>query len=223
MITTRDGIATVHMNNGENRFRLSFVRAWMKVLDEIEKNCAIKGVIITGTENIFSLGLDTAYFQTQTVEYLQETRTNLAKVYRRITLLPVPTVAAINGHAFGAGAFLALACDYRVMRSDRGWLCWPEVALNMRMRPHTIDLIRLKFPIGKAIREAIFLGKRLNARDAYDLQLVDVVTSRENLNIEATKVLHEVLGSHVIDRKALGQVKADVYCFDSESDSPARL
>ena len=36
MVTSRDGIATVYMCNGENRFRMSFVKAWMKILDEIE-------------------------------------------------------------------------------------------------------------------------------------------------------------------------------------------
>lgn len=37
MILSRDGIATVRMNNGENRFRLSFAKAWMKILDDIER------------------------------------------------------------------------------------------------------------------------------------------------------------------------------------------
>jgi hypothetical protein len=37
MVTSRDGLATVRMNNGENRFRFSFVKAWMKILDEVER------------------------------------------------------------------------------------------------------------------------------------------------------------------------------------------
>ena len=38
----------------------------------------------------------------------------------------------VLGHAFGAGAFLALACDLRVMRPDKGWLNWPETPLGLR-------------------------------------------------------------------------------------------
>ncbi|XP_045194338.2 uncharacterized protein LOC123549961 [Mercenaria mercenaria] len=225
MITSRDGIATVHMTNGENRFRLSFVNAWMKILDEIEENNDIKGVIITGNEKYFSLGLDVAYFNTQTAEYVDQTRNSLAKFYRRLTLLPVPTVAAINGHCFGAGAFLALACDYRVMQSDRGWLCWPEVALNMRIRPHSIHLLRLKFPVGKAIRDAVILGKQLTARDSHDLQLVDIVSPQESLNDDATKLLHDVLGKNGIDRQSLKQMKADIYDFPGHlyADNTAKL
>lgn len=61
------------------------------------RNHTIKGVIITGSEKYFSLGLDINYFKTQTPEYVEETRISLAKLYKRLTLLPVPTVAAING------------------------------------------------------------------------------------------------------------------------------
>jgi enoyl-CoA hydratase/carnithine racemase len=39
-------------------------------------------------------------------------------------------VAALNGHAFGAGLFMALACDYRAMRTERGFICFPELNLG---------------------------------------------------------------------------------------------
>lgn len=51
----------------------------------------------------------------------------MGQIMERLLLAPIPTVAAINGHAFAAGAFLALACDYRIMREDRGWICISEV------------------------------------------------------------------------------------------------
>ena len=53
------------------------------------------------------------------------------------------------GHTFGAGAFLALACDYRIMRSDRGWLCWPEAELNMKFQEPSLELIRLEHSLHK--------------------------------------------------------------------------
>ncbi|XP_053402504.1 uncharacterized protein LOC123548329 isoform X2 [Mercenaria mercenaria] len=197
----------------------------MSLTELILRNSGIKGVIITGNEKYFSLGLDVAYLSTQTAEYLEETRISTAKLYKRVTQLPVPTVAAINGHCFGAGSFLALACDYRVMRSDRGWLCWPEVALNMRIPPYNIHLLRLKFPVGKAIRDAVLLGKRLTARDSHDLQLVDIVSSPETLNDDATKLLHEALGKSGIDRQSLKQMKTDIYDFPGHlfADNTAKL
>jgi enoyl-CoA hydratase/carnithine racemase len=48
-----------------------------------------------------------------------------------VLIAPVPTVAAINGHAFGAGSMLAIAHDFRVMRVDRGYYCFPEVDIRI--------------------------------------------------------------------------------------------
>ena len=53
----------------------------------------------------------------------------------RLLEIGVPTVAAIQGHAFAAGAMLALAHDERVMRADRGWSCLPEVDINIPFTP----------------------------------------------------------------------------------------
>ena len=49
---------------------------------------------------------------------------------------------SVLGHAFGAGAFLALACDYRVMRPDKGWLNWPETAIGLRFGEILLKIAR---------------------------------------------------------------------------------
>ncbi|MDG1473513.1 MAG: enoyl-CoA hydratase-related protein, partial [Porticoccaceae bacterium] len=49
----------------------------------------------------------------------------------RLVLLNVPTVACINGNAYTGGAILAAAPDYRVLRSDRGRFCFPEVNIKI--------------------------------------------------------------------------------------------
>lgn len=89
----------------------------------------------------------------------------------------------------------------------------------------TFPFCRVKFPTGKAIRDAVLLGKRLTARDSLELQLVDLVTKQDSLNTEAAKLLHEVLGKYGLDRTALGQNKADVYSFDEVPlvDSASKL
>lgn len=60
---------------------------------------------------------------------------SVAEGNARILTLPEPTVAAVSGHVFGAGAMLAMAHDWRIMRSDRGYFCFPEVDIRIPFTP----------------------------------------------------------------------------------------
>ncbi len=64
----------------------------------------------------------------------------------RIIMLPIPTVAAVNGHAFGAGFMTALCHDVRMMRADRGFLCANEMQLGMVIPRPELALFRHKLP-----------------------------------------------------------------------------
>ena len=73
--------------------------------------------------------------------YVEQVQGVLAKMLA----LPVPTVAAVNGHAFGAGSMFAMAHDYRVVRSGRGYFCFPKVDIHI---PFTTALAALREPQG---------------------------------------------------------------------------
>ncbi|XP_053402644.1 proteasome assembly chaperone 2-like [Mercenaria mercenaria] len=95
--TDTDGIAVVIMCNGDNKFTMDFVRTWHQVLDDIEKNEDITGLITIGEGRAFSTGLDINWLKTQSPTTLDEYHDELHKLYKRLMSLGLTTVAVING------------------------------------------------------------------------------------------------------------------------------
>lgn len=70
----------------------------------------------------------------------------------------------MNGHTFGNGSILACSCDYRFMKADRGFFCFPEVDVNIPFLPSMLQTIRKAIPYYK-LEELIFSGKRVGAKE----------------------------------------------------------
>lgn len=76
----------------------------------------------------------------------------------------MPVIAAMNGHTFGNGSILACTCDYRFMKADRGFFCFPEVDINIPFLPGMLQVLRKAIPYYK-LEEMVFSGKRFGARE----------------------------------------------------------
>jgi enoyl-CoA hydratase/carnithine racemase len=118
------------LTDGENRLHPEWIDGVHGLLDEVEGAEGNAALVTTSTGKFYSNGLDTDWLFAN-YERLHWYLDRVHTVYTRLLTLPMPTVAAINGHAFGAGAMLASVHDHRVMRSDRGFWCLPEINLNM--------------------------------------------------------------------------------------------
>ncbi|MCP4756538.1 MAG: hypothetical protein GY866_37220 [Proteobacteria bacterium] len=86
----------------------------------------------------------------------------LDQVYSK--LMPLPTIAAISGHTFGAGAFLATACDYQFMNGHCGFFCLPEIDLKMDFLPGVFSMMLHKLPDFK-LADLVYSGKRAAATE----------------------------------------------------------
>jgi len=84
----------------------------------------------------------------------------------------VPTVAALQGHVFAAGAMLALAHDQRVMRAERGFFRLPEVDIGIPFTPGMSALIAARLPVRTAI-ESMTTGRRYGGEEAAAAGIVD--------------------------------------------------
>jgi enoyl-CoA hydratase/carnithine racemase len=161
----RDGdVHVLRFDDGENRFTPAFLDRFHEALDEVERAEGAKALVTVGTGKFYSNGLDLGRLGGRGDEieaYLKEVH----GLYARLLAFPAPTVAALNGHAFAGGAMLALAHDFAVMRSDRGYFCLPEVDLGMSFTPGMSALIQARLSPAVA-HQAMITGRRFTAAEA---------------------------------------------------------
>lgn len=162
-------VAVITMTAGENRHNPDFTAAILKAFDEIEQDESVSSVVIASNDaKNWSQGIDLqwlmAVFNNKDYPAIKDFMYGLNKIFKRILLYPMPVIAAINGHAFGDGAIMACACDFRFMKSARGFFCFPEIDINIPFLPGMICLVKKAFPYYK-LEEAVYMGKRYGAEE----------------------------------------------------------
>eukprot|EP00483_Globobulimina_turgida_P012557 UN12580 len=93
----------------------------------------------------------------------------------------MPTISAINGHTFGVALFIALCCDWRLMRKNCGNLCMPVVQLNTSPQKAWRRLITFKLP-ANAVRTTMLTGKQWVSNEAVNVQMIDKEIDTQNDN-----------------------------------------
>lgn len=177
-------------SNPENRFGPAWLTALDAVLDEAV--AARKPIVLSSTGKFFTNGLDTDYIGANAGE-LPSYLDSVHSLYAKVLTLPAPTIAAINGHAFGAGAMLALCADHRIMRTERGFWSLPEAALNMPFTRGMAALIRTRVPDATAT-DAMLTSRRYDADAALSAGIVDEAVAAESLLDRAREVARERAG-----------------------------
>lgn len=129
------------------------------------------------------------------------------RLLARMLTLSVPTAAAVVGHAFGAGAMLALAHDFRVMRSDRGFFCLPEVDIRIPFHPGMAALIQAKLTPQAAVA-SMTTGRRFGGADAHSYGIVDATAAEAEVTAAAVDLLRPLQGK---DPGTLGAIKATMF------------
>ena len=175
-IKLEDKVAIITMDEGENRLNLDFLTKFMDALDHVEKQTDANVLVVRGAhEKIYSNGIDLEWL----VPILQKKDQVTAKkfietmmaLFRRIALYPMITIAAITGHAFAGGAIMCCYFDFRFMRQDRGFLCFPEVDLGIPFLPGMMTAMKKAIPRYK-LDEMVLTGKRITAQECLEHQII---------------------------------------------------
>ena len=210
----KESIYFLTMNAGENRWNTTFVREFSKALDDVEKDDGPGALITTSNDpKFFSNGLDLDWIQSPDDFPERGDREVFGEEFMylmgRIITLPIPTICAINGHAFGAGFMLALSHDVRVMREDRGFLCANELQLGLKIPRPELALFRHKIP-AHSFFETVQLSKRWTGPAALQAGIIQSISTLDNL-AKITKLKAEELAPLATDRENFGTQKEMLY------------
>jgi enoyl-CoA hydratase/carnithine racemase len=199
-----DDVYVLDLGADENRFHPDWLAAVNTALDEVEGSPA--PLVTTASGRIYSNGLDLDWLG-QHGDELQSYVANVQALLARMLEFPVPTVAAVPGHVFAAGAMFALAHDFRVMRADRGFFCLPEVDINIPFTPGMAALIQAKLTPATA-HEAMTTGRRFGGVDAAAAGLVDTAVPEDEV---LTTALARARGLAGKNPQTLKAIKAQMY------------
>jgi len=204
----REGpVFVLRMQDGENRLNGPFVEALNGALDEVERAEGEAALVTVGDGRFYSTGLDLEWLASG--QSARDLMANVHKLFARVLTFPMATVAAINGHAFAAGAMLAVAHDFRVMRVDKGYVCLPEVDLGtgLPLTPGMHALLDARLPRA-VVHEALVTGRRYNATESIERGLVTIARPEGDVLPYAIEMARALAGKH---RATLGAIKRGLF------------
>ena len=180
---------------------------------------AVQGIVITAAEPGFVFGADINFL----IRHIEQNRFEPIHTYTRlgndcfdrIAASPKPVIAAINGHAFGGGLELALACHIR-LAVPAATFSLPEVGLGLC--PLWGGVLRLKQQIGQeAAKYLIYTGKNIPAREALELGIIDRVMDANHLLKNAVKLASMRMDDFSRENKVSHFTESVIRYFENET------
>jgi enoyl-CoA hydratase/carnithine racemase len=193
VVTAEAGIATVTLNRPEryNALGSRIVDELGEALESIEGAGEVRAMVLTGAgDKAFCSGVDLKERAEMDADGRWSHNRALGTFAERFARLQVPTIAALNGLAFGGGLEIALACDFRVA-AEGARFALPEVGIGIVPGAGGTQRLPRLIGVTKA-KELILTGRRISAEDALDMGLVSKVVPRSSLMEEARSLAEEI-------------------------------
>ncbi|RNM17573.1 enoyl-CoA hydratase/isomerase family protein [Nocardioides pocheonensis] len=185
------GVARLVLDNPGQRNAMSadMTRSWGLAIDALAADRDLRVVVVTGEGSAFCSGGDPRWIAGEPDATVDQLRTRMIGFYRAwlaIRALEVPTIAAVNGPAVGAGLCLALACDLRYAAAG-ATLSAPFVRLGMN--PGMASTYLLPDVVGDAhARELLLTGRSVHAEEARQLGMVSRVFADDAFAAEVQQI-----------------------------------
>ena len=178
-ITEQNNIVTLTMNRPgkRNALSLALIQAMHEALDEVECNASMRAFVLAGEGRSFCSGMDLRGV-IDDPDAMREMLRLLGQVSKRIRLLPVPTIACVQGAAIGGGCGLMIVCDFAFTHPESK-VGYPEVDLGVCPAVVAPWLIK-KIGAGKA-RAMLLAGGTMSGEQGFAAGLATHLCDIEEL------------------------------------------
>ena len=202
----RADVTIVRLRHGKvNALDLELLLAITEAMRSVD---GARAVVITGTGQAFSAGVDLQRIVDGGPSYVREFLPALSESFMAIFDHPGPVVAAVNGHAIAGGCVIAAACDVRLM--SRGTIGLAELSVGVPFPPVALEIMR--HAAGPAVSRLVLTAELLDPARAQSIGLVQHVC-------EADVLLDSATGQ----ARQLARIPADVFAFSKRQlQQPAR-
>ena len=205
-LTKEGAVYVLTLTNGAHGNTISedVVNEYHDILDELEASTENAALILTSSDPKFwSNGVNLSWIIQQPPDYFPKFVQILDELFLRFTLLNMPTVGCLTGHTYAGGALLASTLDFRLMRKDKGFFCFPEVDIKIPFSPLMYEILRLQFDF-QSLNELLLTGRRLGGGEALMMKIVSAVYPQKELFNKAMELAASLAEK---DRKTYAHIK----------------
>ncbi len=217
IIEKKEGYIVAQMNRGRaNALNADLISELRLLLEQVENDDSLRGIVLTGQRNFFSAGLDVVELITYNEGEMLEFWYSFSSLIYELAAFQKILISAITGYSPAGGCLIAIASDYRVMAEDSKFMIGlNEVPVGILLPHGFLELYAFWIGMGKAY-QAVLEGKLFNPQEALAIHLVDEIVSQEEVLANAEKKMKQYLKlpsstlyktKKVLRRELLGKLK----------------
>ncbi|GLT89010.1 hypothetical protein SLE2022_070130 [Rubroshorea leprosula] len=181
----------------EHRLNPTLIGAIRSALSRIRSDPtshSSSALVTTSQGKFFSNGYDLAWARSSPPR-IRQMSSELRALVSDLLSLPMPTIAAVGGHASAAGLILALSHDYILMRKDRGFLYMSEMNIGLKIPAWFMAVINSKIGDPRVRREMVLKASKITAKQGVEKGILDAACeSAEETVKQATELASELAG-----------------------------
>ena len=179
-VTKEENVYIVTMNDPMtgNGLTPEVIQEHFVILDEIEASSENVAVVLSSSDpKSWCTGIN---LEKVSRDQLPSFKPLMDRLMLRWALVNAPTIGCLTGHAFAGGAILASALDFRIMREDRGWFCFPEVDIQIPFSS-AMHLVLESISNPQSMNQLLYTGRRIGGAEALKMGVVDQAYPGETL------------------------------------------